>query len=52
MNTWLPDRDDGREERIRMVKDRVEQGTYRVSAAEVADALIAWYRRIEPPSRR
>jgi len=35
-----------------MVKDRVEQGKYRVPAAEVAEAVIAWYHRIDPPSRR
>ena len=52
MNTWIPDRDDRREERIRTVKARVERGQYRVPAAEVADAVIAWYHRIEPPSRR
>jgi len=52
VNTWVPDRDERREERVRTVKDRVERGQYRVPAAEVADAVIEWYRRIDPPSQR
>lgn len=52
MNRWISERDDQREDRIRAVKDRIDRGVYRVPAAAVADGVIAWYERVDPPSRR
>ena len=55
MTVWIPKPDDGREDRVRIVKDRVRRGEYHVPAESVADAVIAWYRRMEPgerPTRR
>jgi anti-sigma28 factor (negative regulator of flagellin synthesis) len=49
---WPPDRDDHRETRVRAVKDRIERGEYRVPAESVADAVIEWYRRVDPVNRR
>ena len=51
MKTWSPDPDDGRDDRLRAVKDRVERGEYRVPAASIADAVIAWYHRVDPEER-
>ncbi|MEA3510570.1 MAG: flagellar biosynthesis anti-sigma factor FlgM [Actinomycetota bacterium] len=48
MTNWRPARDDGRDDRIRSVKERVERGEYRVPAASIADAVIAWYHRVDP----
>lgn len=34
--------------RVSALKERIEQGEYRVPAEQVADAVILWYRRMEP----
>jgi anti-sigma28 factor (negative regulator of flagellin synthesis) len=44
--------DEERTRRIRRIAERIERGEYRVPAQEVADSVIAWYRRIDPPTRR
>ncbi len=38
--------------KIREITERIERGEYRVPADQVADSLIDWYRRIDPPTRR
>jgi anti-sigma28 factor (negative regulator of flagellin synthesis) len=46
------DTDDQREDRVRSLRARIERGEYRVPAETVADAVIEWYRRVEPINRR
>jgi len=48
---WAPERDDGRQDRIRAVKARVERGEYQVPAELIADAVIAWYLRMDQGQR-
>lgn len=39
---------EGRSQRLQSLKIRIERGEYRVPAERVADAVILWYRRMEP----
>ncbi len=34
--------------RLEVLKERIEQGEYQIPAERVADAVILWYRRMEP----
>lgn len=34
--------------RLEELKTSIERGEYRVSADRVADAILLWYRRMEP----
>ena len=34
--------------RLEALKERIEQGEYQIPADRVADAVILWYRRMEP----
>jgi anti-sigma28 factor (negative regulator of flagellin synthesis) len=43
-----PHLDEGRSQRLEALKTRIERGQYRVPAERVADAVILWYRRMEP----
>lgn len=52
MTGWTPKRDARRPERLRAIKAKIERGEYTVPPERVADAVIAWYRRIDPTSRR
>jgi len=35
-------------QRLEALKERIEEGEYQISAERVADAVILWYRRMEP----
>ena len=49
---WTPKRDARRPERILALKAKIDRGDYQVPPERVADAVMAWYRRIEPTSQR
>ncbi len=34
--------------RLEALKARIEEGEYQIPAEQVADAVILWYRRMEP----
>ena len=52
MTGWTPKRDTHRPERILALKAKIDRGDYQVPPERVADAVMAWYRRIEPTSQR
>jgi anti-sigma28 factor (negative regulator of flagellin synthesis) len=52
MTGWTPKHGARRPERILALKAKIERGEYQVPPERVADAIMAWYRRIDPPSRR
>ena len=35
-------------QRLEVLKARIEEGEYQIPAERVADAVILWYRRMEP----
>ena len=43
-----PPRFDRQAMRLEELKTSIERGEYRVSADRVADAILLWYRRMEP----
>ena len=52
MINWPPKSDEPRPERIQELKARIERGEYQVPSERVADAIISWYQRADPFSRR
>ncbi len=48
MTGGTPRNREGRAQRLEALKARIERGEYRVPAERVADAVILWYRRMEP----
>ncbi len=52
MTARPPQPDNRQQERIRSIKERIRDGEYRVPADTVADAVINWYRRLDPPRPR
>ena len=43
-----PRRGIGLSRRLEALKERIEEGEYQIPAERVADAVILWYRRMEP----
>ncbi len=52
MTGWTPKSDGRRPEDLRALKAKIERGEYEVPPERVADAVILWYRRTDPFSRR
>lgn len=52
MTSWAPKRGERRPDRIQALKAKIERGEYQIPSERVADAVIHWYRRTDPISRR
>ena len=48
MTDGAPRRGSDSSRRLEALKERIEQGEYQIPADRVADAVILWYRRMEP----
>ena len=48
MKDGVPRRGADSAQRLEALKARIEEGEYHVPAERVADAVIRWYRRMEP----
>jgi len=48
MTDGAPRRGTDSSRRLEVLKARIEEGEYQIPAERVADAVILWYRRMEP----